>query len=243
MEENGHLSSHEDTFEDPSFNNQVNTAAFTKEKQTETAETQEETVEDLLKELNSMVGLAGVKREVQNRVNRLRILQTAQQLGSKRVFHSGTLHMIFAGNPGTGKTTVARLVGKIYEALGIIEDSSIFVECSRADLIGKYIAQTAPLVQKKVQSALGGILFIDEAYSLYQEGIGNDFGDEAISELVRQMENNRDRLIVILAGYSKDMKNMIDNANPGLKSRFPIWLDFEDYSKEELVQIFVSMLK
>ena len=153
--------------------------------------------------------------------------------------------MIFAGNPGTGKTTVARLVGKIYEVLGLVADSSIFVECGRSDLVGEYIGQTAPKVDKAVRSALGGILFIDEAYSLYQADTANhvDFGKEAINELVKEIENHRDDLIVIMAGYTKEMKYMIEKANPGLKSRFPIWLEFEDYSTAELVQIFNSMLK
>ena len=123
-------------------------------------------------------------------------------------------------------------------------DSSIFVECGRSDLVGEYIGQTAPKVDKVVKSALGGILFIDEAYSLYQDNSAStaDFGREAINELVKEIENHRDNLIVIIAGYSQEMKNMLEKANPGLKSRFPVWLDFEDYSTAEMVQIFNSML-
>lgn len=199
-------------------------------------------LEELFEKLDAMVGLRAVKQQLRKQVAIVQAQLNAEKAGVTTLKGIGPQHMIFAGNPGTGKTTVARLVGEIYEALGLVADSSIFVECGRADLVGQYIGQTAPKVQEKVRSALGGILFIDEAYSLYQ-GDGKDFGQEAISELVREMENHRDNLIVILAGYSEDMRNMISNANAGLKSRFPVWLDFEDYSVAEMVQIFQSMLK
>ena len=201
-------------------------------------------VEALLAELDQLVGLRAVKQQLRQQVAVVQARKYAEKAGVTTLGEVGPQHMIFAGNPGTGKTTVARLVAKIYEALGIIADSSIFVECGRSDLVGEYIGQTAPKVDLAVRSALGGILFIDEAYSLYQEGSANnaDFGKEAISELVKEIENHREELLVIMAGYTREMENMIENANPGLKSRFPVWLDFEDYSVPEMAQIFRSML-
>ena len=198
-------------------------------------------VAELLSELESMVGLRTVKQQLKQQVAIVQTRLNAEKAGITTLKGAGPQNMVFAGNPGTGKTTVARLVGRIYEAIGLVADSRIFVECGRGDLVGKYIGQTAPKVQQKIREAIGGILFIDEAYSLCQES-GNDFGREAVSELVKEMENHRNDLIVIMAGYSKDMKNMIENANPGLKSRFPIWLDFEDYTVLEMIQIFRGMI-
>ena len=202
-------------------------------------------MEDLLAQLDGLVGLQAVKQQLRQQTAIVQARQNAAKAGVTTLKEIGPQHMIFAGNPGTGKTTVARLVGKIYEVLGLVADSSIFVECGRSDLVGEYIGHTAPKVDKAVRSALGGILFIDEAYSLYQgiTGKNADFGKEAIDELVKEIENHREDLIVIMAGYTQEMKNMIEKANPGLKSRFPVWLEFEDYSTAELVQIFNSMLK
>ena len=202
-------------------------------------------MEDLLAQLDGLVGLQAVKQQLRQQTAIVQARQNAAKAGVTTLKEIGPQHMIFAGNPGTGKTTVARLVGKIYEVLGLVADSSIFVECGRSDLVGEYIGHTAPKVDKAVRSALGGILFIDEAYSLYQgiTGKNADFGKEAIDELVKEIENHREDLIVIMAGYTQEMKNMIEKANPGLKSRFPVWLEFEDYSAAELVQIFNSMLK
>ena len=202
-------------------------------------------MEDLLAQLDGLVGLQAVKQQLRQQTAIVQARQNAAKAVVTTLKEIGPQHMIFAGNPGTGKTTVARLVGKIYEVLGLVADSSIFVECGRSDLVGEYIGHTAPKVDKVVRSALGGILFIDEAYSLYQgiTGTNADFGKEAIDELVKEIENHREDLIVIMAGYTQEMKNMIEKANPGLKSRFPVWLEFEDYSTSELVQIFNSMLK
>ena len=202
-------------------------------------------MEDLLAQFDGLVGLQAVKQQLRQQTAIVQARQNAAKAGVTTLKEIGPQHMIFAGNPGTGKTTVARLVGKIYEVLGLVADSSIFVECGRSDLVGEYIGHTAPKVDKVVRSALGGILFIDEAYSLYQgiTGKNADFGKEAIDELVKEIENHREDLIVIMAGYTQEMKNMIEKANPGLKSRFPVWLEFEDYSTSELVQIFNSMLK
>ena len=202
-------------------------------------------MEDLLAQLDGLVGLQAVKQQLRQQTAIVQARQNAAKAGVTTLKEIGPQHMIFAGNPGTGKTTVARLVGKIYEVLGLVADSSIFVECGRSDLVGEYLGQTAPKVDKMVRSALGGILFIDEAYSLYQDDSATtaDYGKEAINELVKEIENHREDLIVIMAGYTQEMKNMIEKANPGLKSRFPVWLEFEDYSTSELVQIFNSMLK
>ena len=202
-------------------------------------------METLLAQLDEMVGLQAVKQQLRQQIAIVQAQKNAAKAGVTNLKEIGPQHMIFAGNPGTGKTTVARLVGKIYEVLGLVADSNIFVECGRSELVGEYIGHTAPKVDKMVRSALGGILFIDEAYSLYQgDSAGTaDFGKEAINELVKEIENHRDDLIVIMAGYSQEMKNMIEKANPGLKSRFPVWLDFEDYTAAEMAQIFHSMLK
>ena len=151
--------------------------------------------------------------------------------------------MIFSGNPGTGKTTVARLLGKIYAALGVLKDGNKFVETDRSGLVGKYVGHTAQMVNEKVNEALGGILFIDEAYALYKEGSGSDFGEEAVAQLVKCMEDNRDNLVVILAGYTDQMENFINHANPGLKSRFRNWIQFDDYSVNDLVAMFKLMLE
>lgn len=200
-------------------------------------------IPSLLTELDKMVGLKTVKQQLHQQIAVVKTRLDAENAGVTALHGVGPQHMIFAGNPGTGKTTVARLVGRIYEALGLIADSSIFIECGRDDLVAGYIGQTAPKVKKKVEEALGGILFIDEAYSLYKSDSRDDFGREAVSELVKEMENHRDNLIVIMAGYSKDMREMIEYANAGLKSRFPIWLEFEDYSVLEMVQIFLGMMQ
>ena len=200
-------------------------------------------LDELMGELNSLIGLEAVKNQVKKRIDAIQVEHAAQEAGSSRKVSQGSLHMIFSGNPGTGKTTVARLIGKIYAALGVVEDGNKFVETDRSGLIGKYVGHTAQMVQEKVNEALGGILFIDEAYSLYKEGSESDFGEEAIATLVKCMEDHRNNLVVILAGYTDLMKKFIDNANPGLKSRFRTWITFEDYSVDEMIEIFNMMLK
>ena len=149
-------------------------------------------------------------------------------------------HMIFTGNPGTGKTTMARLLARYLKAIGILESGQL-VEVSRGDLVGRYVGHTAPLTKQVIQSALGGVLFIDEAYSLYR-GKDDHFGLEAIDTLVKCMEDYRDQLIVVLAGYTKEMGEFLE-ANSGLKSRFPNIIEFPDYSSQELLDISLSLVK
>jgi SpoVK/Ycf46/Vps4 family AAA+-type ATPase len=149
-------------------------------------------------------------------------------------------HCVFTGNPGTGKTTVARILAKIYKNLGVVSKGHL-VETDRAGLVAEYVGQTAVKTNKIIDSALDGVLFIDEAYSLIGGG-ESDYGKEAIATLLKRMEDNRDRLIVILAGYTKNMKDFIDS-NPGLQSRFNRYIEFPDYSADELLQIFEANMK
>jgi stage V sporulation protein K len=192
-----------------------------------------EDLETCLAELNHLAGLANVKQEIESLVRFLEINKAREQHDLKGAAMS--LHMIFSGNPGTGKTTVARIVSRIFAALGVIEKGHL-VETDRLGLVGQYVGHTAKKTADLVQQALDGVLFVDEAYALVAGG-ENDFGREAIDTLVKRMEDHRDRLIVIAAGYPDDMKHFIDT-NPGLQSRFTIHLNFEDYTAPELVGIF-----
>jgi len=190
------------------------------------------------KELNSLIGLASVKTEVETLTNFIKIQQTRAAKGLKT--SAVSYHCVFTGNPGTGKTTVARILAKIYKKLGVVSKGHL-VETDRAGLVAEYVGQTAVKTNKIIDSALDGVLFIDEAYSLISGG-ENDFGKEAIATLLKRMEDNRDRLIVILAGYTKNMKDFIDS-NPGLQSRFNRYIEFPDYSADELLQIFEANMK
>ncbi len=189
---------------------------------------------DPIEELHALIGLTEVKDEVSALANFVKIQQKREQNGMKAVGLS--YHCVFTGNPGTGKTTVARILAAIYKDLGILKKGHL-VETDRSGLVAEYVGQTAVKTNKIIDSALDGVLFIDEAYSLVQGG-GNDYGQEAISTLLKRMEDDRNRLIVVLAGYSEDMKRFI-NSNPGLQSRFNRYIHFADYTPDELKQIFM----
>lgn len=190
-----------------------------------------------LKELNNLVGLEKVKKEVLANINLLKINQLRIKKGLPEL--STSKHMVFSGPPGTGKTTVARIIARIYKDLGILSKGQI-IETDRSGLVAGYIGQTAIKVSQIVKRAVGGILFIDEAYSLSSGSNNDDYGREAIDTLVKSMEDYRDDLIVIVAGYTEPMKSFI-NSNPGLRSRFSKYIEFSNYSAEELFSIFNNM--
>lgn len=185
-------------------------------------------------ELQNMIGLSEVKSEITALANFVKIQQERKKNGLKTVGMS--YHCVFTGNPGTGKTTVARILAEIYKSLGILKKGHL-VETDRSGLVAEYVGQTAVKTNNIIDSALDGVLFIDEAYSLVQ-GDSSDYGAEAVSTLLKRMEDDRDRLVVVLAGYSEDMKHFIDS-NPGLQSRFNRYIHFSDYTIEELKQIFL----
>lgn len=191
-----------------------------------------------IKELNSLIGLASVKAEINTLTNYIKVQTMRAEKGMK--VSPVSYHCVFTGNPGTGKTTVARIVSEIYKELGILKKGHL-VETDRSGLVAEYVGQTAVKTNKIIDSALDGILFIDEAYSLVDGG-QSDYGKEAIATLLKRMEDDRDRLVVILAGYTDDMRRFIES-NPGLQSRFNRYIEFPDYSAEELFQIFESNTK
>ena len=191
----------------------------------------------MLEQLNGLTGLNGVKKEVRTLINTLEIKRIRDERGLKTP--NVSKHLAFLGNPGTGKTTVARLISKIYKQLGALERGQM-IEVDRGDLVAGYVGQTAILTKKKIDEAMGGILFIDEAYTLAKGG--TDFGQEAIDTILKAMEDNRDNFVVIVAGYPGPMETFLDS-NPGLKSRFNKSIMFEDYTQEELLAIFKSFCK
>ena len=192
---------------------------------------------DNLAELRSLIGLERVKQDVDSLRNLIKIQAIRKQQGLPNT--SVSYHCVFSGNPGTGKTTVARIVAGIYKELGILKKGHL-VEVDRSKLVGEYVGQTAPKTNKVIDEALDGVLFIDEAYSLVGEG--SDYGAEAIATLLKRMEDDRDRLVVILAGYTDEIKEFI-YSNPGLRSRFNRYIQFDDYSAEELTEIFKRNLR
>ncbi len=201
-------------------------------------ETPPENIEDLKAELNELIGLEGVKKEVNNLINIVTIYNLRRQQGLKTVDMS--LHMVFSGNPGTGKTMIARLMSRIYKSLGMLHKGHL-VEVDRSGLVAGYVGQTATKTSAAIEKALGGVLFIDEAYALNSKS-ENDFGQEAIDTLLKGMEDHRDDLVVIVAGYDGLMDTFI-HSNPGLESRFNRYLHFDDYNADEMLAILDLQLK
>ena len=195
---------------------------------------------DPYKELDDLIGLGSVKEEVRSLANFVKLQKQREAQGLKTAKVS--YHLVFYGSPGTGKTTVARIVGRIYKDLGVLKKGHT-VETDRAGLVAKYMGQTAQQTDTVIQKALDGVLFIDEAYSLVPEGgSGQDYGQEAIATILKRMEDYRDRLVVVIAGYKNEMQRFIDS-NPGLQSRFNRYIDFPDYTGAELADIFKMYMK
>jgi AAA+ superfamily predicted ATPase len=203
------------------------------------AKPREEILAEAMRELDELIGLATVKKELCDLAHFLKVQQERRALGLQT--NNVTLHMLFYGNPGTGKTTIARIVGGILGGLGILGKGHT-VETDRSGLVAKYTGQTGPKVNAVIDDALDGVLFIDEAYSLTDEDGRDQFGAEAVQTMLKRMEDDRARLVVILAGYTEPMESLI-RSNPGLTSRFQRKIDFPDYSADELVKIFEGMCR
>ena len=211
--------------------------------QAEKPEQKEETppkekIEDLLAELDGYVGMDAIKEEVRSLINMVQVYKLRRENDLPTTDMS--LHMVFSGNPGTGKTTVARIMARIYHSLDILSKGQL-VEVDRSGLVAGYVGQTALKTQKVIEKAMGGVLFIDEAYALNGKS-ENDFGQEAIDTILKAMEDHRDDLVVIVAGYTELMDRFI-HSNPGLESRFNRFLMFEDYTPEQMVAIFKMQCK
>jgi len=218
--------------------NPESTTPQTSDKQAKETAEPEKTQEELLEILDALVGLENIKQSVKSLINyvKVRKIREENELPNPPL----SLHLVFTGNPGTGKTTVARILSELYKAIGVLSKGQL-VEVDRSGLVAGFVGQTALKTSEVIESALGGILFIDEAYALAPEiGTGNDFGREAIETLLKMMEDNRDDLIVIVAGYDEPMERFI-TSNPGLESRFNRYFFFEDYNSEQLYDIFDAL--
>ena len=195
--------------------------------------------DELADELNNLIGLENVKKEIEDLVIFNKVQKNREKIGLKKT--NRTMHMAFLGNPGTGKTTVARIVGNMYRSLGILSKGH-FIEATRTDLIAEYQGQTALKVKRLIQKAKGGVLFIDEAYSITENEKSDSYGRECLTELTKALEDYRDDLVVIVAGYDDLMKKFFES-NPGLKSRFNYFIEFEDYTVNQMFEIFLSYCK
>ncbi len=216
-------------------------SSFTQSDESKVSEDKPIVISDILgpdpfEELEGMIGLDSVKAEVKSLTNYIKLMQEREAKGLKSPNIS--YHCVFSGNPGTGKTTVARILARIYRDLGVVSKGHL-VETDRNGLIGSYVGQTGPKTNALIDSALGGVLFIDEAYGLMDNG---GYGEEAIATLLKRMEDDRKDLVVIVAGYTNEMKKFIET-NPGLQSRFTRYINFPDYSPEELYKIFEARMK
>jgi len=221
----------------PTSNERLQNFVSSKDKNKQTDLKEQDAINSLMSELNHLIGLNNVKSLVNEILAFADIQQERRDQGLNAM--PLVLHMIFKGNPGTGKTTIARLLGKILKLKGYLSSGHI-IEVERADLVGEYIGHTAQKVRDQIKKGMGGILFIDEAYSLARGG-EKDFGKEAIDALVKGMEDYKNDIILILAGYKEEMENFLQ-INPGLMSRFPIHIEFNDYTLEELVEIAELMV-
>jgi ATPase family associated with various cellular activities (AAA)/AAA lid domain len=199
----------------------------------------EERLEESLAELDALIGLEAIKQEVRGLINLLKLQKAREQFELPHT--QVTLHSVFSGNPGTGKTTVARLLGRIFNALGLLASGHL-IETDRSGLVAEYAGQTAPRTHKKIDEALDGVLFIDEAYSLFAEHGDDPYGAEALQVLLKRMEDDRNRLVIILAGYPRPLERLL-RSNPGLSSRFSRQFQFPDYSAPELGRIFESLCR
>lgn len=207
--------------------------------ETEAEEAQDCRLSELLTELEALIGLSNVKKEINSLINLIKMKSIREEYGMPAMNLS--YHMVYTGNPGTGKTTIARLMAEIYKELGILSKGNL-VETDRSGLVAGYVGQTALKVKEVVEEALGGVLFIDEAYSLAGNELTGDFGKEAVDALVKLMEDNRDNLVVIVAGYTEEMRTFL-KSNTGLISRFNRFIDFPDYTTDELTAILTLMAK